>query len=39
VIYDTGLMYFRTQFLNLLCPAGSCAACDARWHFFLENKP
>jgi len=39
LIYDMGLRYFRTQFLNLLGPAGSCPACDARWHFYLENKP
>ncbi len=38
LIYEAGLDYFKTQFQNLLCPAGTCPACFSRRRFFLEKK-
>lgn len=38
VIYNAGLIYFRNHFQNLLCPAGTCPACDSRRQFYLEKK-
>lgn len=36
-IYEAGIPYFRNHFQNLLCPAGTCQACDARRQFYLER--
>lgn len=37
IIYEAGIQYFRNHFQNLLCPAGTCQACDARRQFYLEK--
>lgn len=37
-IYEAGLKYFRNHFQKLLCPAGTCPACDSRRRLYLEKN-
>lgn len=34
-IYDEGIKYFKNNFESLICPEGSCPACDSRRDKFL----
>lgn len=37
-IYEPGVDYFKTHYPTLLCPSGTCSACDSRRRAFLEKK-
>ncbi|TFG96586.1 MAG: AAC(3) family N-acetyltransferase [Calditrichales bacterium] len=37
LLFEHGLRYFQSYPDTLLCPQGSCAACDERWVYYLES--
>lgn len=37
LIIEHGLNYFKDNPESLLCEMGTCAACDSRWEYYLNN--
>lgn len=37
LLYRQGISYFSTYPERLLCPPGTCKACDVRWHDYMKG--